>query len=143
MTTSQSNNIAIKRQSIISSLMEAGFHRAEMVYDSYLESREEWFNDHEIDDINERFLSDGQPNPDYMIRNDWPDNLNQVILDEEFEIDIKVFPDYKGYCKMGYTMDFIAPYIRYDEVVKAIEDGANKFIKSKYKRYNADRLSRE
>ena len=132
MTTSQYDNIAIKRQSIIAPLMEAGFHRAEMVYDSYLESIEEWLNDDEIDDINERFLSDGQPNPDYMIRNDWPDNLNQVILDEDFELDPKAFPDYKGYCKMGYTMDFIAPFINYEEIVAAIEDGANKFIRLKY-----------
>lgn len=118
-----------KKDSIIQSLINAGYERAASVYNLYL-ADPNYFDEGEY--CCRPFLSDGRPNPRHMIIYAWPDNLNQIILDEDFVIDSSIFPDYKGYTNMGYTMDYIEPYISYSEIVEAIEIGAKKFIKEKY-----------
>lgn len=123
------NLIRIKKESIIRSLVKAGYERAASVYNSYLEDAND-FDEGKY--VCKPFLSDGRPNPRHMMIYAWPDNLNQIILDEDFDIDCSIFPDYKGYTKMGYTMNFIEPYISYSEIVEAIEVGANNFIKEKF-----------
>lgn len=127
------NQNRIKKESIINSLMKAGYERAVSVYNSYLEDAS---NIDENEYVCRQFLSDGRPNPRHMMTYAWPDNLNQIILDEDFELDRTIFPDYLGYTKLGYTMDFIDEYISYSEIVKSIENGARNFIKDKYPDYD-------
>lgn len=126
-----------KKASLIKSLMEAGYRKAEMVYDMYIENKKEYTlihvenDDFDLKALKESFLTyyleDGRPRPQSMIDWAWPDNLNQIFCDDfcEVEIDKNLFP-------FADASEVINELLSYNEQSKAIEKGAKQFIIDNY-----------
>ncbi len=135
----KSSSNVIKREFVIKSLIEAGYNRARMVYDNYIENKVEYTIQY-IQDSNfnlktlqesflSRFLSDGRPNPQSMKDDAWPDNLNQIFCDnyDEVILDSHIFTDHQI-----DTAQIINELLSYDEQWIYIEKGAESFIEETY-----------
>lgn len=126
-----------KKTSLIKSLMDAGYRRAEMVYETYIDNKKEFSlisvgnDDFDLKALEESFLNyyleDGRPRPQSMIDWLWPDNLNQIFCDDfcEVEIDKDLFP-------FAYASDVINEMLSFNEQCEAIEKGAKQFIVDTY-----------
>lgn len=121
---------------ILSALKEAGYNRASMVYDMYLEYKKEYTvedldEDFNLEDLTKtflyRFLPDGRPKPQSMIELDWPDNLNQIFCDnfDEVELDNEIIQGVD-------PAKVINEYLTFEQQWNAVEDGAKKFISDTY-----------
>lgn len=113
------STIELKKASFKESLMAAGYTRASWVYDSYCEQKGE----DESYTTEQDYLADGRPDPESMMNNAWPDNLNQILCDNYSEVENEIFPNIES------EIDGI---LTYKEIWEAIENGAKQFIRENY-----------
>lgn len=106
---------------------EAGYERAKLVYSAEVE----YYRNGEIEeDCLCNFDLNGRPTLDWM-KELLPDNITQIFIDEDFNIDMTVFPEFK-YTSPGESILFLEKYLTYNEVVDTVDKGVNKFITQIY-----------